>query len=266
MQRVALYPGLKGSRRAFLREPVGHDELASGDAPWAAVVLLARLLEDQPGAEIRPDNVWSMSLADRDRLVAELYAMCFGDSVQSRSTCAECQQAFDVSFSVPALVASCEDRVREALSRLEESGAGEHFQLPGGATFRAPAVEDERFIASASPEHAVEQLFQRCIVHGDSPSARQDVQRALEEVAPLLCLELDATCPECTATHRLAFDMVRFFFEALNAERPLLFREVHCLASAYGWSHDEIMRLPRHERRAYVALVLGQQPSRRLSA
>lgn len=266
MQQVALYPGLKGSRRAFLREPVGHDELASGDAPWAAVTLLARLLADHPGAEIRPDNVWSMSLADRDRLVAELYAMCFGDAVQSRSTCTQCHKTFDVSFSVPGLVESCDSRVREALTQLQAGDSGGHFKLPSGAIFRAPAVEDERLIAAGPPEQAVEQLFERCIVQGDGPSTREAVQRLLEDVAPLLCLELDATCPECTATHRLGFDMVGFFFEALSAERPLLFREVHCLATAYGWSHDEIMRLPRGERRAYVALVLGQQPGRRLSA
>ena len=57
----------------------------------------------------------------------------------------------------------------------------------------------------------------------------------------------------------LRFDVVRYTLESLAAERPLLIRETHLIASRYGWGHDTIMSLTRADRRAYAALVLGER-------
>ena len=81
----------------------------------------------------------------------------------------------------------------------------------------------------------------------------------LEEAAPLLTLDLETRCASCDEPQVLRFDVVRYTLESLAAERPLLIRETHLIASRYGWGHDTIMSLTRADRRAYAALVLGER-------
>jgi hypothetical protein len=42
---------------------------------------------------------------------------------------------------------------------------------------------------------------------------------------------------------------------AFRRERPLLDREMHRLAVAYRWSLDDILSLPRTQRRSLVSLA-----------
>jgi hypothetical protein len=81
------------------------------------------------------------------------------------------------------------------------------------------------------------------------------VADALERIAPLLDVELDATCPECGHVHAVRFDVQRFFLGRLVAERAQRAAEIHRLARGYGWSLSEILSLPRARRRDYVELV-----------
>lgn len=87
----------------------------------------------------------------------------------------------------------------------------------------------------------------------------------MERVAPLLTLELAAACPECGATQHMDFDMGSYLLRRLLGDKQRLPSEVHTLALAYGWGHQDILSLTRTERKSYLALIeasLGQSRTR----
>ncbi len=78
------------------------------------------------------------------------------------------------------------------------------------------------------------------------------VQETLEAIAPTLDIELDTVCAECGTHHPAHFDIQYYLLSALQQDRPTLNHEIHLLASTYGWSLNEILGLPRSQRRSLV--------------
>ena len=59
------------------------------------------------------------------------------------------------------------------------------------------------------------------------------------------------------------FDMRSFLYGALSHEKQFLLYEVHRIALAYRWSHDEILSLSRNDRRSLVRLIESERATRR---
>jgi hypothetical protein len=133
-----------------------------------------------------------------------------------------------------------------------------YYDLDDGTRFRLPTIEDERALYGlAEAEHA-QTLFARCIVPSGARVETGFIEKCMEAIGPVLNVELDALCPLCGASQSVQFEMVSFFLSMLAKERPLLSREIHSIARAYRWSFEEIVSLPRSERRAHVALIEGE--------
>jgi hypothetical protein len=236
-----------GEGRAFLREMNGFDEREIECADTrTAIELLDRLLTDSAGATIRPGDAASLTPSGRDRLLAAVYRRAFGDRIENTSRCHACRSPFDMSFSLVALQESVAPRSRPAPLR---TARGLEFRLPTGA--------DEIAVSLLPREEAARELRRRI-----APEARQDdtseLEEALESAAPLIDIDLDARCPECGARQQHRFNIQHFLLTAIVQERRRLFREVHELAVAYGWSCNEILSLRRSERRAYVSCIDSQ--------
>jgi hypothetical protein len=257
--KVALNPWPRSSRFAFVREPTGQDEiLPSGSSPSGASQLVQDLLVDAPSSAVTTVTSASMSLADRDRLVAALYGECFGDAISVASRCSACSKTFEIDFSLRDFVHHLDERVAAPANlRAGPDAAGVHL-LDDGTRFRLPTVEDERAILGLAPAESVTALLGRCVLEGEVARVGESVQVAMESLAPLASSVFPANCAECSAEQTIDFDLVRFFLAAVEREQPLLMREVHCLARAYGWSCGEILGLPRRQRRAYVALIIAE--------
>lgn len=253
MPAVCVTLGLvPGGARAGLREICGCDEESvQGTDTITAIQLLDRLLLDLPGIHFGPGAAALLSPSDRDRLLAALYVLIYGPRVESTVRCAQCGDPFDLDFSLQELLAS----VGPAETTGVAGGPDGLFVLPDGRRFRLPTGEDEYAVGHLSPDEAERQLLARCMVEGDPTVAPEVVQTAMREVAPLLDLELEAHCPECGAIQSIHFDIQAYLLSALRSERGQLAREVHRLATAYGWSLTDIMGLSRSQRRSYVALI-----------
>jgi hypothetical protein len=219
-----------------------------------------RLLVDHPGAIVRPGA--PLTLSDRDRLIAALHARCFGDQINCMITCDKCGASFELSFQLSLMLRG----LRASTPDVEGPDESDHFRLPDGTRFRLPTTEDERAIAGLPPDEAVRRLLQRCVDAGDPLAASDGVQEAMDGLAPLLSLAFPTDCAECAATVEVDFDMVGFFLSALARERAILLREIHAIAASYHWRHDEILALPRDERRAFVSLIVPAHETRRSAA
>jgi hypothetical protein len=236
-----------------LREINGEDEdLVEGTSTAVAIQLLDRLLTAEAGAALGPGDAVKLTAPDRDRLLAFVYARTYGSRIDSTANCKHCGKPFDLDFSLDTLQANLAQNRRDAAIELEDN---EVFRLPDDRCFRLPTGEDELAVFGLSSEEAQSELLARCLVNGDPNDNPETIQDAMQKMAPILDLELDAICPECDHKQSVHFDIQSYLLTAIKQERNRLMHEVHRLASAYGWSLDEIMSLARNRRRALASLV-----------
>lgn len=231
-----------------LRELTGRDERAvSGAATADAIALLDALLEGVPG------RAADLTASDRDRLLAAVYSMAFGDTIQSTLTCQSCDSPFELDFSLRQLTDSLGGDAGDWVT------VGDRiFQTPEGARFRLPTGRDELAIAGLSEAEAEDALLERCVQDG-WPGGAAAFQDELDRLAPLLDLELTAPCAECGHSHTVRFDIQSYLLGALLGEGHRLATEIHRLASAYGWGLEEILSLTRSERRQLAALIENER-------
>ncbi|HVR19048.1 MAG TPA: hypothetical protein VMS65_05115, partial [Polyangiaceae bacterium] len=170
-----------------------------------------------------------------------------------RVSCKGCGEAFAVDFSLDALIASLSGG--GATERPAGPDAGGVYSFADGRRFRLPSAEDERVVRALPASEAAAELLRRCLVGSEASGDIEWIHAAMAAVGPVVDLELPTRCALCTTPQTVHFDVVAFFLASLARERAFLVREVHRIASAYHWSHDEILRLSRSERRAYVALL-----------
>lgn len=269
MLRVDLDPGLPGGRWACVRGLTGHDEqaLATGVGALAATELLDRLLVAQPGTTIQTGDAWRLAICDRDRLLAALYVLHFGDHIESHVRCTACSEGIEVSFSLAGLVASLTgQRDLGELTGPDEHG---YFRLADAPRFRLPTSGDQRAVIGLAPEQARLALLRRCLADDESgasktlgdhdPAALERIEQAMASAGPILDHPLDIACHACGAGQTLRFDIETFLLRALEHERRYLIREIHYLARGYGWSLSEILGLTRDDRRRFVELIAAER-------
>jgi hypothetical protein len=245
MQPLLLTLPTLGERRLLLEELDGHAELAAdpGD-PEAASRLLARLVREPSGP---PVEVGDLLVAWRDRVLAALFERELGSRVDSQARCAACGEEYAFGFELSSVIESQSIVASATGLALDADG---RFQLDDGAWVRPPTVGDVA-------RHADPDALATALCGSSMP--RDRVEAVLDDAAPLLSLDLETRCVQCEQEQVLRFDISSYLLESLAAERPLLIRETHLIASRYGWGHDTIMSLSRQDRRAYASLILGER-------
>src|SRR6478735_1731462 len=93
-----------GQRWALVRELCGIDEESvGGRSTLDAVRLLDRLLVDQPGACVAPGGASSLTVPERDLLLAAVWRSSWSEHMAGTLTCASCDQPFDYDFDLDDL-------------------------------------------------------------------------------------------------------------------------------------------------------------------
>ena len=85
-------------------------------------------------------------------------------------------------------------------------------------------------------------------------SRRRMIAR-IAEADPQADVEVALNCPCCQHTWQTDFDIVSYLWAELHAWATRLFREVHLLASAYGWSESDILNMSARRRRHYLEML-----------
>lgn len=253
MLQVALRPGLQGGRWACLRPLCGHDEaFINGTGSVESVAFLDRLMLDVPGTTVGSGKAKELAVCDCDRLFAAIYLQYFGERIEGTALCRNCNEPFESSFSLHDLMASLEDGAAAKAIGPDEEGI---YTLPDGRRFRLPTASDQYSVIGLEPEKVAATLLERCMVEGDPRESPEIIQTAMDEVGAVLDLDLEATCPKCDAPQTVRFDIQTYVLRVLAYEKRFLIHEVHRIAMAYGWGHEEILSLTREDRRAFVRLI-----------
>jgi len=244
---LQLTPGAEG---VYLRGLCRADEMKVENTDTKNLITL---LESLLQPAITGNNVQAAKIvtADRDRLLAALYISLYGAKVESTVNCEECRQKFDLDFSLNEIIRHYQP------SAASVSNDGK-YQIEPGICFRLPTGEDEILISGFSGVEAERRLFERCLLNGNPETDNEKVQSKMAELAPVLSMNMQAICPECSHEQQVQFDIQSFFLTKLKQERPALIREIHSIASQYHWSQQEILDLPRNLRKQYAALIQSE--------
>ena len=78
---------------------------------------------------------------------------------------------------------------------------------------------------------------------------------ALSTIDPLVAFTVDCTCPVCGAANEVRIDLEDIVLARFNQRQLALMREIHGLASHYGWTEAEILAVPASRRAHYLDMI-----------
>lgn len=198
------------------------------------------------------DEIAEWSIGARNAKLLELRAQVFGDQANAVTNCPACSERLEMNlrvsdFRVPS--ASSQARTRE-------------FRVNGCAlTYRLPNTND--LIAALYARDfstARETLLERVVVKVDGAPELDahlvdELTAQLERDEPLAAMRVGLKCPNCSHAWETVFDIANFFWLELDAWARRILREVHTLASAYGWNENEILALSPQRRQLYLEMI-----------
>lgn len=208
--------------------------------------------------EVPVDELARLSVGQRDLRLFLLRKAMFGGALPVTAACPSCGEQAEASVDVDELVFA---DANVSHSEIEADGYSISFRLPNSIDLAA--VANER-----STETAALRLLAACIVDArhegeavETPALPENVISAvaqrMAELDPQADIELALTCPACGNPWTAALDIVSFFWSEIHAWAQRTMQDVHVLASSYGWSERDILRMSARRRRTYLDMIGG---------
>jgi len=224
-----------------------------------ALALLEAACPDSPPAVLA-----SLSVGRRDAALLTLREWAFGHEMTGSAICANCGQSVEMTLDTSYLRLHSTDSAAPPEVSLATAGCEIRLRPPNSSDLMACAAVD----ATEIPK----QLFASCLLaasmQGEPVSAEElpaeVVQAGIEQMAQAdrqANLEIDISCSGCGHRWIEVFDIVSFFWTEIDAWARRMLREVHVLASAYGWSEKEILLLNPRRRHSYLEMAMHEQLS-----
>lgn len=248
--------------------------------PYArALLLLAAAFPDLP-----VETLVGWSIGRRDASLLALREGLFGDRLVAVAGCPRCGERIELNFRIADIRAPY---AGEEMAHDPVFSARQVVLADGSVcTVRLRALTTRDLIEVArEPEgigeadHGVidpgqgevqvlKRLLCRLVISADQetgPLAPDDLPvevladcaQVLAESDPQADIQLALRCPDCSHTWEAPFDIVSYLWNEIETWAGRLLREVHLLASAYGWSEGDILRLSPMRRRRYLEMVVG---------
>lgn len=198
-----------------------------------------------------PEALHNSTVGQTDTLLFSLRSQLFGPRLECVCACPTCGQGVEFTVSTSDLMAE-EPRARATRVSL----------LSGRLTCRPPANIDLYEIRNAPEPAGSRQLLRRCALDDAASVAdlsEDDCEQALSELAQAdtgSCVEIALECP---SGHRWVdeFDIRRHLLSDLTDWAARTLRDVHQLASRYGWSESAILRMSPWRKRIYLDACEG---------
>ena len=204
----------------------------------------ALLLVTAACPELSRGEAAALTIGERDRRLLDLREASLGPEMEASTACPACASALDFQLSVAQLRAAAQASVP-----YQAEHDGWHV------AFRVPDTDD--LLALTGGRNVPElrhHLLVRSLIEASHGSAPVPVDRVPTEVLDLVSsrlseydpqgdVQLNLLCPECEHSWWALFDIGSFLWAELGAVAKRLLRDVHTLASAYGWKEDEVLHL-----------------------
>jgi hypothetical protein len=235
--------------RAFGRVEDLELAFASADRPALVTALLARCGAPGDAAQWQAQRVGTR-IAALARLLA---ASGDGAALPVSLRCPEpsCGEPFDIAIAFAALVE--DDATPDAIAVTLADGRHATLRRPTGDDLQA-----WRGAAWSSRQDAVATMLAALCVDGNvGPDDEDAVAEALAAHDPLVAFTVSCACPSCGVAHDQPVDVEGVALARLAARQRAMLREIHALASAYGWSEAAILAIAPERRARYLDLIEG---------
>jgi len=208
--------------------------------------------------EVSADSIARLTVGERDLRLLALRESTFGSQLLCIATCTSCGEQLELSFTASELFAQ------------EETELAGSFSLPVDeyeVTFRLPNSLDLVALSRFGDVVAGRKLLlERCI----SRVERRAEVVAITELPPFVLeavvgrmgeldksgdVQLSLNCPQCSQVSQPIFDIESFFWREISAWANRILREVHALATAYGWRESDILGMTAWRRQVYLNLI-----------
>jgi hypothetical protein len=242
-----------------MRLPSAEDMLDAWErcvpkGPVERGVILAGLAAPEAGEDV----IAALPIGDRDRRLLDLRAAAFGPRLTGLLNCEACGEQLELELAVDDLCGAA-----RAHAHGLAVADGDYV-----VWLRLPDSHDLRAAAGVTAEDAPGLLLRRCVtrveldgapiaVEALPPDVIRLADAALAEADPLADPRFALSCMQCGHACEVGFDTVAFLWAELDAWAARIQRDVHTLASAYGWSERDILRLGPARRGRYLRMIEG---------
>jgi hypothetical protein len=206
-----------------------------------------------------PEDWAHSSIGQRDALLLTLREELFGVTLEAVAVCPQCAQQLELSFSTLDIrVAAPALPSNDVSLRVATHGYEVLCRLPNSADL----IEIAQHPASAGHSMLLQRCVQeaRCGDHATDPAALPDsvIQAVMDEMAktdPQADVQVALACPACRHQWSMSFDILTYLWSEIDDWAQRLLRDIHALASVYGWSEGDILALSARRRRLYLEMI-----------
>ncbi len=212
-------------------------------------------------AAAEPGVNWAdQPLGRRDARLLALRCDWFGPRLDAVQACPACGQSMNLSVDLQALLRSSP----AGDAGMPDGPADATVVEAAGARFRLVTTRDLAALAAGAPdvESAANMLLNRLALAGPpttnwSPEQRATIEAALDATDPLAHVTLQACCEQCGHVWPAELDIAAALWAELADRAKDAIAQVHVLASAYGWSEEQVLTLTPARRQLYLQQVLA---------
>jgi hypothetical protein len=209
------------------------------------------------------ETLAKLTIGQRDASLIALRESLFGVQLTSLTDCPACGDGLELSFNVLDIRTSSAAQPIATLT-LNQSGYELELRLPNSLDLLA-------LTDCSSTAEMRSKLVERCVrpvgCEGQSESVEllkempsEIVELAIKQIGdadPQADIEINLLCPSCRHGWQTYFDIVTYLWTELHAWALRMLREVHLLASNYGWRESDILRMSSWRRHRYLELLIG---------
>lgn len=214
--------------------------------------------------EASSDDLAKLSIGQRDARLLSLREWAFGPNLVSLEDCPNCHERLELSFKVAEIRVNHpleHETIENDIQQLTVDDYEIKFRLPNSLDMQAISDLDDL-------ETVRQQLLERCLMHALFKDRRKTVKQLpnkvvkpvmnkMRQIDPQAEIILDLGCPACHHQWQKHFDILTFFWTEINAWAQRILREVHILASMYGWREADILAMSPMRRQCYLQMVSG---------
>lgn len=205
------------------------------------------------------DQVADLSIGRRDARLLRLREQVLGPRLFCLALCPDCGETVELEFNVADILVAVPDSLPDEEFSLTIDAFRIQFRLPTSHDLQGITREHD-------PATARLDLLQRCVIEASTDGAAIAIEdlpevvttaleSAMAEHDPQAEVIFALTCPVCGTHWRMPFDIAPFFWQEIVAQAKRLLRDVHILASAYGWSESAILALSSQRRQFYLEMI-----------
>jgi len=132
-------------------------------------------------------------------------------------------------------------------------------------SYRLPNSSDLIEVIESGEGHGPDVLLKRC-VEATRKSKSVDPSQLPAQVLKLISesmtaadpqaeVRIELACPACEHQRSAVFDILTYLWSEIDEWARRLLIEIHALASAYGWSEADIMKMSARRRNLYLQMI-----------